>query len=94
LKIDYAKGYLNISGVNISFHQKSIITPSRLESLFCENRKSREMIKIGYVPKLKIAHEIYLGDTIVENVSGNAYLKVISMLDEEVEIEVPTFHLP
>ena len=52
------------------------------------------MIKIGYVPKLKIAHEIYLGDTIVENVSGNAYLKVISMLDEEVEIEVPTFHLP
>jgi len=48
-------------------------------------------IKVGCVPKLKIAHGIYLGDMIVENVSGKAYLNVISTLDEEVE--VPTLRL-
>ena len=50
-------------------------------------------IKIGYIPKLKIAHGIYLGNTIVENVSGKAYLSVISTLDEEVEVQVPTLRL-
>ena len=46
-----------------------------------------------YVPKLKIAHGIYLGDTIIENVSGKAYLNVISTLDEEVEVQIPTLRL-
>ena len=43
-------------------------------------------IKIKYILKLKIAHGIYLGDTIVENASGKAYLNIISTLDEEVEV--------
>ena len=50
-------------------------------------------IKIGYIPKIKIVHGIYLGDTIVENVSGKAFLNVISILDEEVEVQVPTLRL-
>ena len=50
-------------------------------------------IKIGYIPKLKITHGINLEDTIVENVSGKAYLSVISTLDEEVEVQVPTLRL-
>jgi len=49
-------------------------------------------IKIGYI-KLKIAHRIYLGDDIVENVSEKGYLNVISTLDEEVEVQVPTLCL-
>jgi len=48
---------------------------------------------MGYIPKLKIAHGIYLGDTIVENVSGKAYLNVISTLDEEVKVQVSTLRL-
>jgi len=45
-------------------------------------------IKIGYIPKIKVAYGIYLEDTI-ENVSGKAFLNVISTLDEEVEVQVP-----
>jgi len=47
----------------------------------------------GYISRLKVEHGIYLGDTIVENVSGKAYLNIISILDEEVEVRVPTLHL-
>jgi len=50
-------------------------------------------IKIGYIPRLKIIHGIYLGNIIVENVSGKAYLNVISTLDEDVEVQVPTLHI-
>ena len=48
---------------------------------------------MGYVPRINLEHGIYLGDTIVENVSGKAYLNVISTLDEEVEVRVPALSL-
>ena len=92
-KIDYAKGYLDISGITIPFFSPETITASpRTESLFYVRIENPE-IKIGYIPKIKIAHGIYLGDTIVENVSGKAFLNVISTLDEEVEVQVPILRL-
>ncbi|KYQ60768.1 hypothetical protein ALC60_00172, partial [Trachymyrmex zeteki] len=63
-----------------------------LESLFYVRIENPE-IKIGYIPKIKVAHGVYLGDTIVENVSGRAFLNIISTLDEEVEVQVPTLRL-
>ncbi|KYN30383.1 hypothetical protein ALC56_15310 [Trachymyrmex septentrionalis] len=76
-KIDYAKGYLDISGITIPFFSPETITASpRTESLFYVRIENPE-IKIGYIPKIKIAHGIYLGDTIVENVFGKAFLNVI-----------------
>jgi len=50
-------------------------------------------IKVGYIPKLKIAHGIYLGDTIVENIAGKAYLNVLSTLNEEMDVHVPIIRL-
>jgi len=92
-KIDYANGHLNVSGINISFFSpKTIIVSPRTESLFYVRIRNPK-IKIGYIPRLRIIHEIYLGNTIVENVSGKAYLNVISTLDEEVEVQVPILHL-
>lgn len=49
--------------------------------------------KIGYIPRLKIAQGIYLGNTIVENVSGKVYLNIISTLNEDVEVQVPILRL-
>jgi len=92
-KIDYAKGYLDISGINVPFFSpETIIASPRSESLFYV-RVANPEVKIGYIPRLKITHGIYLGDTIVENVSGKAYLNVISTLDEETEVQVPTLRL-
>jgi len=71
-KIDYAKGYLDISGINVPFFSPETITASpRSESLFYI-RVANPEIKIRYVSKLKITRGIYLGDTIVENVLGKA----------------------
>jgi len=67
---DYAKGYLDISGINTFLFTRNH-QHLRSESLFYVWVANSE-IKIGYIPKLKITHEIYLGNTIVENVSGKA----------------------
>jgi len=92
-KIDYAKRYLDLSGINVPFFSpETIIASPRSESLFYV-RVGNPEIKIEYIPKLKIAHGIYLEDTIVENVSGKAYLNVISTLVEKVEFQVPTLRL-
>jgi len=92
-KIDYAKGYLIVSGINVPFlSPEVIIVPPRSESLFYVRVENPE-IKVGYIPRLKIAYGIHLGDTLVENVSGKAYLKVISTLDKEIEVQVPTLRL-
>ncbi|XP_029661948.1 uncharacterized protein LOC115234769, partial [Formica exsecta] len=92
-KIDYAQGHLDVSGINIPFlSPEAIIVARRSESLFyvkIENPK----LKVGYIPRLKVAHGIYLEDTIVENVAGKTYLNVISTLNEEAEVNVPTLRL-
>ncbi|KYM93654.1 hypothetical protein ALC62_15745 [Cyphomyrmex costatus] len=89
-KIDYAKGHLDASGMKVPFlSPETIIAYPRSESSFYV----RIEIKIGYIPRIKIAHGLYLGDTIVENIAGKAYLKVISTLDEEIEVQVPTLRL-
>ena len=92
-KIDYAKGYLDVAGINVPFFSPEIITAApRSESLFYV-RVGNPDIKIGYIPKLKIAHGIYSKETIAENIDGKAYFNVISTLDEEVEVQVPTLCL-
>ena len=88
-----------MSGINISFFSsKTIIASPRSESLsYVRNEKVIENseLKISYIPKgiTVKAHGIYLGDTIVENVAGNAYLKIIRTLDEETEVQVSTLRL-
>ncbi|KMQ85713.1 hypothetical protein RF55_15566, partial [Lasius niger] len=92
-KIDYAQGHLNVSGINVPFFSpETIVVSPRSESSFYVRIGNPE-VKMGYIPKLKVEHGLYLGDTIVENNSGKAHLNIISTLDEEVEVRVPTLRL-
>jgi len=78
-KIDYEgiSRYIRNYYTLLFFKNHYSISANRIIVLH-ENRKSE--IKIEYIPKIKVAHEIYLGDTIVENVSEKAFLNVISTL--------------
>jgi len=93
-KLDYAQGCLAVSEINNIpfFTPEMIIVPPRSESLFYVRVENPE-IKVGYIPKLKVAHGIYLGDTIVENIAGKACLNVLSTLNEEMDVHVPIIRL-
>ncbi|KAL6268160.1 hypothetical protein P5V15_001254 [Pogonomyrmex californicus] len=72
-KIDYAQGRIDVSGIQIPFLSlETIVASPRSESLFYV-RVGNPNIKIGYVPKLKIIHRIYLEDTVVENLGKNIF---------------------
>ncbi|EZA50982.1 hypothetical protein X777_10413 [Ooceraea biroi] len=92
-KIDYADGYLEMSDMKIPFFtSETIIVPPRSESAFYIRLQNLE-VKIGYVPKITLTQGIHLGDTIADNVNGKAHLPIISTLDKEVEIRVPTLRM-
>ena len=59
--------------------RETIIAAPRAESLFYVRIENTE-IRIGYIPRLKVALRIYLRDTIVQNVSDKVYLNIISTL--------------
>jgi len=53
------KGYLDTSGIKILFLSlETIFASPHLESLFYVRIENSE-IKIGYIPRIKIAHGIY-----------------------------------
>ncbi|KAL0111266.1 hypothetical protein PUN28_012870 [Cardiocondyla obscurior] len=92
-RIDYAEGHLEISGERISFSTPETITvPPQGESLFFV-RISNPEIEVGYVPRMKVVHGIYLGDTVATNEDGKTYLNIISTLSEPIEVQVPTIQL-
>jgi len=49
--------------------------------------------RIGYIPRCFIADNIYLGDAIVSNTNGRAYLKLFNTSEEEYEIKIPYVEL-
>ncbi|XP_036150119.1 WD repeat-containing protein 48 homolog, partial [Monomorium pharaonis] len=69
-----------------------IVVASRLKSPFYMRVENSE-IKVGYIPRLKIAHGIYAIETIAEVILGKTYINVVSNLDEEIEVQVPTLRL-
>ncbi|KAL6265844.1 hypothetical protein P5V15_002665 [Pogonomyrmex californicus] len=86
-KIGYENGYLDVSGLNVPFFSsETIIAPPRSESSFYV--RINPEVEIGYLPKLKIAHGIYSRESIVENVSGKAYINIVNTLNDERVVQV------
>jgi len=50
-------------------------------------------ITVGYVPRLSVGKDIYLGEAVVENRNGKAYLHAINSGDTDRELIVPTVEL-
>ena len=75
LSINYTSKCLEIE--NHCYRFKSINTftiPARTVTKFYVNIKNTEKSE-GYVPRLHIQDGVYVGDTVVKNLKGKAYLK-------------------
>jgi hypothetical protein len=73
--------------------QYSVIIPARLAKVFYLKIKNPE-IKTGLVPRLDLGEGLYVGNAIVTNRGGKAYIKIANTLDtdrcidaSEVELE-------
>lgn len=50
-------------------------------------------IRYGYVPKLDVGPQVYLGNAVVSNHEGIAPLYVINSMEEDIELAIPTVKL-
>ncbi|XP_046145699.1 uncharacterized protein LOC123989026 [Osmia bicornis bicornis] len=90
--INYAKSILIINNNIIPFKQPAVIIPSRTKTMI-PIRVSNTEIKAGFVPKLQLHPQLYMGNAVVTNRDGIAFLYAINVGAEDIEIEMPTVEL-
>lgn len=91
--IDYSKKEVRWMGISIPFSQEdSIVVSARSQATFFVKIANSE-IKTGYIPRLHVHNDVYLGEAIVRNRNGRAYLKIINASNVDREIVVPTVQL-
>lgn len=48
---------------------------------------------MGYVPRIQIRNDVYLGDAVVSNGDGTAYIGIINSGETDCTISIPTVEL-
>ena len=91
--IDYPRASLVVNGTSYYFHNdETIIIPARTrKQIFI--RIANPKMKSGYIPKLNAGPQVYLGNAVVSNRRGVAYLYAINSSDEDIELAIPTVKL-
>jgi len=94
VNIDYKNKCLRYDYTEIPFikTEKIHVAEKRSVTPFYVNITNPEK-RVGYIPRCFIDENIYLGDAIVTNTNGRAYLKLFNTSEKEYEIEVPYIEL-
>lgn len=80
-------------GKRIPFALKeTVVISARSRTTFYIKVKNSD-VQVGYVPRLRVSKGIYLGNAVVENREGIAYLQAINTNDTDYELVVPTLEL-
>ncbi|XP_057329925.1 uncharacterized protein LOC130670528 [Microplitis mediator] len=89
----YSQGCLKVQGNRINFErEETIVVPARTKSGFYV-RVANPEIETGYVGRLRIQKGIYLGEAVVTNRCGRAYMYIVNSTPNEVEIAIPVVTL-
>jgi len=91
--INLLEKYIEWQGTKIPFSSReTVVIPARSQSTFYVRIKNPQ-IKIGYVPRLSVCEGVYLGDAVVMNRGGKAYMRVVNTNEIDRELVVPTVEL-
>lgn len=91
--VDYENRRICSHKVYIPFDEYELVTIQPRSSTPFHIRIANPEIKTGHVPRLKIKEGIFLGDAVVTNDAGRAYLPVFNTTDIEFDLVVPTVEL-
>lgn len=91
-KIDYSKQCVVWQGTAIPFIDQEIVTiPARTRTTF--PLRVRNDITEGYVPRINIDTDVYLGDAVVTNRMGKAYIGIINASEKDCEVILPSVEI-
>jgi len=91
--INLSEKYVEWQGTKIPFSSReTVVIPARAQSTFYIKVKNPQ-VEVGYVPRLSVCEGVYLGDAVVTNRGGRAYIRVVNTSDTDRELIVPTVEL-
>lgn len=93
VRIDFPQKILMCQNICVPFNDYETVTVFPRTCTPFKIRIANPEIKNGYISRLKAKDGIYLGDAVVTNDRGYAYLKCFNTTDEEVDLIVPTLPL-
>ncbi|KMQ89174.1 enzymatic polyprotein endonuclease reverse [Lasius niger] len=92
-KIDFKDQSVLWQGIRVPFSQReTVVIPARSRSTFYV-RVGNPDVLTGYIPRLSVCKGVYLGEAMVTNRDGRAYLYAINASDTDRELIVPTINL-
>lgn len=90
--LDFKRKYLDWHGIRIPLaDQETILVPARSQTTFYV--KVSNDVNTGYVPLLRAGDDVRLGDALVTNRDGKAYLRAANTGNEDQSVVVPTIEL-
>ncbi|KAG7196391.1 hypothetical protein KM043_016118, partial [Ampulex compressa] len=91
--IDYSKGCIVLKDISVPFETgETVIIPARSRKQI-HVRISNPELKTGYIPLLDAGKDLYIGNAVVTNRNGIAYIYAVNTSTEEIELAVPTVTL-
>ncbi|KYN00136.1 hypothetical protein ALC62_09097 [Cyphomyrmex costatus] len=92
--INFEQNLLEWRGNKYSFvSSETLVIPAR-SKIVCYLRVRNDFVtKFGYVPPLSVCEGILIGNAVVTNIDGKAYVQAINTTEESVEILVPYVEL-
>jgi len=87
IKIDLREKYTLWQEIKILFISETIIAPARLRSTFYV-KIANPQVPVGYISRLEAGKGLYLGDAMVTNRDGIAYLQITNTMDKNKWLEI------
>lgn len=92
-KIDFARQSISWQGIEIPFScQETVVIPAMTHSVLPLRIKNLE-ISEGYVPRIRIEDDVYVGEAIVRNKNGRALIGIVNARDQDIRLRVPSVTL-
>lgn len=92
-QIDFKNQFILWQGIQIPLAQReTVVIPARSRATFYVKITNPD-IAVGYIPRLSVCKDVYLGDAVVTNRDGRAYLQAINASDVDRELIVPNIEL-
>lgn len=92
-KINFVEQIIEWHGATFPFlNRETVKIPGRTSVVMAINVMNTD-VNIGYVPRLQIKENVYLGEAIVTNRAGKAYLRAYNTSNDDVILPAPVVEL-
>jgi len=92
-KIDFVKKSILWHDTIIPFSQRSTVTIPSRSRIAIPMRIVNQDVSEGYVPRIHVGDNVYLGNALVSNCNGRAFIGAVNTGEVDREIEIPMVQL-